>query len=129
MTDPVADMLTRLRNAYMAGHDSVEIPYSNLKEQVAKILVSEGYIASLSIEKQKPQNKMLLELIYYKKLPAIDAIKRISKPGRRIYARSDKIPKTLGGVGLTILSTSKGIMSGKQATKEKLGGEVICQVW
>lgn len=129
MTDPIADMLTRIKNAYMARHESVEIPYSRVKEEIVKIIASQKYIESYEIEKNKPQNKMHLKLNYKGSLPAIDDIKRISKPGRRIYARAGKIPKTLGGVGLTIVSTSKGIMSQKQAIKEKVGGEVICQIW
>ena len=129
MTDPIADMLTRIRNAYMSKHDSVKIPHSSIKQEIAKILVEEGYLASYAIQDKLPDKKIKIVLAYKEQLPAIDRIERLSKPGRRVYVKALKIPKTLGGYGLTILSTNKGIMSDKKANQEKIGGEIICRVW
>lgn len=129
MTDPIADLLTRIRNAYLAKHNSVELPHSRVKEAVAKILEREGYIASLEAKKGKPQAKLILTLKYRGKLPMLTGIERVSKPGRRIYVRAHKVPRTLGEYGTTILSTSQGIMTDKEAKKAKVGGEVLCKVW
>ncbi len=129
MTDPISDMLTRIRNAYMAKHSSVEVPHSELKEQLAQILKTKGYLNSIEMKDNKPKKMMHIKLRYIGKLPAIDGIERISKPGRRLYARANNIPKTLGGVGSTIVSTSKGLMTDEQARKQKIGGEIICRVW
>ncbi len=131
MSDPIGDMLIRIKNGYRARKQVVEIPYSKIKEEIAKILVKEGYLKNLKSQMSnvKTQKTLNLTLKYEGKKPAIEEIKRISKPGVRIYAKAGKIPKVRLGFGITILSTSKGIMTDKQAKKENLGGEVICQVW
>lgn len=129
MTDSIADMLTRIRNAYLARKKSANVPHSLIKENIAKILTQEGYIKSFSVKKGKVQKVIEIQLEYKGKNPAVDGIDRISKPGRRIYTRADKIPLSLGGYGIMILSTNKGLMTGKKARKEKVGGEIICKVW
>ena len=129
MTDPIADLLTRIRNAYLAKHETVEIPHSRTKEAIAKILKENGYVGSLRVTKHSPQPKMVLTLIYKGKIPAIEEIDRVSKPGRRVYVRTKKIPQTLGGFGMTIISTNQGIMTDKEAKKKNLGGEILCRVW
>lgn len=129
MTDPIADLLTRIRNAYLAKKETVEVPHSRTKEATVKILKEEGYIASVEIIKQSPQSKMVLTLAYKGKEPVLEGIKRISKPGRKVYMKAKKIPYTLGGFGTTVISTNQGIMTDKQARKKNLGGEIICQVW
>lgn len=130
MTDPIADMLTRIRNAYRAFHKQVEMPSSRMKEDIAKILQQEGYISSFEIQKQGDKPTLRIELIYGpEKTRAVSGIKRISSPGRRVYAKKDQIPRVLGGLGIAILSTSRGLMTDKTAGKENIGGEVICFVW
>jgi small subunit ribosomal protein S8 len=128
VNDPIGDMLIRIKNGYLARKDVVEVPYSKMKEEIAKILVKEGYLKKFKIENLK--FKILkLELKYEGKRPAIEGVKRISKPGVRIYAKAGEIPKVKYGFGITIVSTSKGIMTDREAKKKNLGGEVICQVW
>lgn len=130
MTDPIADMLTRIRNAYRASHKTVDLPSSRIKEEIAKILQQEGYIVSYNIANQDSKPILILELSYGPNNErAISGIKRISKPGRRVYAKKDQIPRVLGGLGMAILSTSRGLMTDKRAGKENIGGEVICYVW
>lgn len=130
MTDPIADMLTRVRNAYRASHKNVEMPSSKLKEEIAKILEQEGYISSFEVKKLDVKPTLKLELSYGPdKRRALSGIKRISSPGRRVYAKKDQIPRVLGGLGIAILSTSRGLMTDKVAGKEDIGGEVICYVW
>ena len=127
MTDPIADMLTRIRNGYMARKKEVIVPYSGLKKGIGELLVSAGYLSKMEV---KDNNKNItLELVYMEGRPAINNIKRMSKPGRRVYLRSSLIPNPLSGYGLAIVTTSQGLMSGKEAKKKKLGGEIICQVW
>ncbi len=128
-TDPIADIIIRIKNAHMAHHQSLEVPYSKMKRAIADILVEEGYITSVTIREAKPFNYLVIELKYIGKLPAINNVKRLSKPGRRLYSPVNKIPKTLGGYGVTILSTSKGVMTDNKARKANLGGELLCQVW
>lgn len=130
MTDPIADMLTRIRNGNNAKHDSVDIPASNIKKQVAQILLDEGFIKSFDIIEDGKQGIIRLELKYgqYNE-KVISGIKRISKPGLRVYVKGDEVPRVLGGLGIAILSTSKGIKTDKDARKEGIGGEVICYVW
>lgn len=129
-TDPVADMLTRIRNGYLAGKKVVPVPYSKLKKAVASLLVNEGYLKSAEVEGKKPTEKQLkLDLRYSQGRPAIVGIKRLSKPGLRRYARADKIPPVRWGIGITVLSTSAGVMTDKEARKKNLGGEILCQVW
>lgn len=129
MTDPISDMLTRIRNAYTVRHLDVKIPHSKLKEDLAQLLQQSGYINSFSVIPGKPRKIISIELKYQGKHPAIDGLVRISKPGRRIYARSHKIPNSLGGQGITILSTNKGLMTDQKARKSNIGGEILCKVW
>ncbi len=130
MTDPIADLLTRVRNAQMAGHESVEIPYSRIKHDIAKILVEEGYLSGLKVNEKKPYNTLTVLLKYLgQRQPAIQDLSRISRPGCRIYAGKDEIPSVLGGLGITIVSTSKGVLTGKKAREAGVGGEVICRVY
>lgn len=130
MTDVIADMLTRIRNANDAGHPTVEVPCSKVKKAIAQTLKDEGYIQDYEIIEDNKQGIIKIYLKYGpNKKKVITGIKRISKPGLRIYARKDNIPKVMGGLGTVILSTSKGIMTDKQARKEQVGGEVICYVW
>ncbi|HHW18372.1 MAG TPA: 30S ribosomal protein S8 [Firmicutes bacterium] len=128
--DPIADMLTRLRNAGMARHERVEIPASKLKENILAVLKEEGYIRDYELVPGKPVSKLRVYLKYGPgKTRAITGIKQISKPGLRVYAKKDEIPKVLGGLGIAVISTSKGIMTDKAARALGLGGEVICYVW
>ena len=130
LTDPIADMLTRIRNANKAMHDRAEMPTSRLKEQIARILKEEGYIRDFKIVEGESFNTLVVELKYGKgRERVITGIKRISKPGRRVYARQDRLPRVLGGMGTAILSTSKGVITSRTAEKEGIGGEVICFVW
>ena len=131
MSDPIADMLTRIRNANTAKHDTVDIPSSKIKVAIADILVDEGYIAKYDIIDEGSYKTMRVTLKYGadKNEKIITGIKRISKPGLRVYAGKDEIPSVLGGLGIAILSTNKGILTDKQARKEQVGGEVIAFVW
>lgn len=130
LTDPIADMLTRIRNANKAMHDRTEMPTSRLKEQIARILKEEGYIRDFKIVEGESFNILVVELKYGKgRERVITGIKRVSKPGRRVYARQDRLPRVLGGMGTAILSTSKGVITSRAAEKEGIGGEVICFVW
>lgn len=130
MTDPIADMLTRIRNASAVNHEQVDVPSSKMKVELARIFKEEGYIRDYKVIQDG--NKATLR-IYLKQGPGqtrvISGIRRISKPGLRVYAKKDEIPKVLGGLGVAVLSTSKGVMSDRQARKEGVGGEVICYVW
>ena len=130
LTDPIADMLTRIRNANKAMHDRTEMPTSRLKEQIARILKEEGYIRDFSLIKGESFDTLVVELKYGKgRERVITGIKRVSKPGRRVYARQDRLPRVLGGMGTAILSTSKGVITSRTAEQEGIGGEVICFVW
>jgi small subunit ribosomal protein S8 len=130
MTDPIADMLTRIRNGSKAKLEKVDIPSSKLKLEIAKILKDEGYIKNLKMVKDRRQGVIRVYLKYTEdEAPVIQGIKRISKPGCRVYAGNDAIPKVLAGLGVAILSTPKGIQTGKQAKKDNVGGEVLCHVW
>ncbi|MBO2520874.1 MAG: 30S ribosomal protein S8 [Clostridia bacterium] len=130
MTDPIADMLTRLRNASAVYHESVDVPASKLKTEVARILKEEGFIRDYKIIESRPQPTLRIFLKYApNKQRVITGIRRISRPGLRVYAGRDEIPRVLGGLGIAVLSTSKGVMSDKQARKLGVGGEVICYVW
>ncbi len=130
-TDPIADMLTRIRNSLKARENTVVVPYSKLKGELARILKEEGYIQNYKIvARENKSNDMIIELKYgMKKERIINGLKRISKPGLRIYAGKDEIPILLGGMGTVIVSTSQGIMTGKAAKKSGVGGEVICYIW
>lgn len=130
MTDPIADMLTRIRNGNNAKHDSVDVPASNIKKELAQILLNEGFIKGFDIIDDAKQGIIRIDLKYGNhNEKVISGIKRISKPGLRVYVKSDEIPRVLGGLGIAILSTSKGIMTDKDARKQAVGGEVICYVW
>ena len=132
MTDPIADLLTRIRNAMMAGHKVVEAPASNLKKEIARILFEKGYILSYKVvEGDSAQHTLKIALKYNpkSKKPAIKAIQRISRPGLRKYVGVDEMPRVLNGLGIAIISTSKGLMTDKEARKEKIGGEVLCFVY
>jgi len=130
MTDPIADMLTRVRNAIMASYDTVDIPSSRMKIDIVKVLKSEGFIKNYKIIADQRQGVMRIFFKYDENGdPVIEGLKRVSKPGCRIYSRSDRIPKVLNGYGVNILSTSKGVMTDRQAIKMKVGGELICAIW
>jgi len=129
MNDPIADMLTRIRNALLTNKEEVFVPYSNIKFQIAQILKAEGYI--IDIEKQEGPSgaKLRIQLKYDAGAPVISNLERVSKPGRRIYAKRTELPRILSGMGISIISTSKGVMTDKSARKQKLGGEIICNIW
>lgn len=130
MTDPIADMLTRIRNANTVGHTVVEVPASKIKKSIAGILLEEGYIAGYEVVDDGKQGTIKIEMKYgARKEKVISGIKRISKPGLKVYAKADDVPKVLGGLGIAIISTSKGVISDKEARKLNIGGEVICYVW
>ena len=130
VTDPIADLLTRIRNANQMRYNEVVIPSSNMKLEIVKILEREGFIASYKIEKSEVQDNIIVTLKYGKnKERVISGLKRISKPGLRVYAKAEEIPTVLNGLGIAILSTSKGVMTGKEARKENLGGEVLAYIW
>ena len=130
MTDPIADMLTRVRNANTAKHENVDVPASNIKKDIARILLEEGYIKGYDVIEDGKQGLIRLSLKYGKTgEKVITGLKRISKPGMRVYADRDSIPKVLNGIGISIISTSKGIVTDKQARVLGIGGEVICYVW
>lgn len=133
VNDPIADMLTRIRNGIMARFDAVEIPYSKVKEEVARILHEEGYIAGYEIIEGHPYNLINVKLKYVgtrrTRKAVISGLKRISKPGRRIYTGYKDIPWVLSGMGICIVTTPKGLMTGQKARRERLGGEILCYVW
>ena len=130
ITDPIADMLTRIRNANSARHDTVDVPASNMKKSIAQILLDEGYIKSFSLQDNGNQGVIHITLKYLgKKQPALSGLKRVSKPGLRIYAGADELPKVLKGLGIAIVSTSKGVMTDKKARELNVGGEVLAFVW
>ena len=130
MTDPVADMLTRIRNANQAGHKTVEIPASKMKKSIASILKEEGYIEDYEFIEDEKQGILKVELKYAPgKTRVISELRRISKPGLKVYVKADDVPRVLGGLGIAIISTSKGVLSDKDARRIGVGGEVICYVW
>jgi small subunit ribosomal protein S8 len=130
MTDPIADMLTRIRNAGIASYDTVEIPSSKMKIDIAKILKFEGYIRNYKLVKDTTQGSIVIYLKYNDdKSPVIKGLRRISKPSCRIYARSKEVPKTLNNLGITVVSTSRGVMTDREARKAGVGGEIVCSVW
>jgi len=132
MTDPIADMLTRIRNANTAMHDDVSMPSSNLKEALAKLLEKEGYIAGFSVSAAdgKPGKTLKIDMKYSPdRQRVISGVRRVSTPGLRVYSKADGIPRVLGGLGVAIVSTSKGLMTDREARKRRMGGEVLCYVW
>jgi small subunit ribosomal protein S8 len=130
MTDPIADMLTRIRNANMVRHSTVQIPASNLKRSIAQILKQEGFIKDYEVIQDQKQGMIRIHLKYgHNNQRIITGLKRISKPGLRVYAKKDELPKVLGGLGIAIISTSQGVMSDREARKSGYGGEVVCYIW
>lgn len=130
MTDPIADMLTRIRNANVVKHETVDVPASNMKKELARILLEEGFVRGYDVIEDGKQGIIRVQLKYGQSGErVITGIKRISKPGMRVYAANHDIPKVLNGLGISVISTSKGILTDRQARKENVGGEVICYVW
>ena len=130
VTDPVADMLTRIRNAIQVKHDSVNVPHSKIKVAIAKILKDEGYIRDYDMPRGQAHPTIRIPLTYREgRVPAITGLKRVSKPGLRTYVGRGEIPRVFGGLGVAILSTSKGVMGGRQAWRQGIGGELLCYVW
>ena len=132
VNDPIADMLTRIRNAQVARHDAVVLPASNTKKAIAKILLNEGYVKSVDFIDDGLQGQIKIALKYAganRSTPVIAGLKRISKPGIRVYAKYEELPKVLGGLGIAIISTSKGVMTDKEARKQQIGGEVLAYIW
>ena len=130
MTDPIADLLNRIRNALMAGHEKAEVPHSKIREEIVRILKDEGYVIGYSMVEQEPQNRIRVILKYQPdRSPTITRLRRISKPGRRVYAGRNEIPSVLGGLGINIVSTSRGVMTGRAARDQGVGGEILCEVY
>jgi len=130
MTDPIADMLTRIRNAVIARHEFTNIPHSTLKAHIAQVLKAEGYIDDARVEEAEGRKRITVVLRYDRnKQAAIDGLLRLSSPGRRLYVRHDRIPRIRSGMGISILSTSRGVMTDRDARKQKVGGELLCAVW
>lgn len=130
ITDPIADMLTRIRNANNAKHDTVDIPASNMKKAIAQILLDEGYVKTVEVDEEGPQGTIKIGLKYGPNNESVvTGLRRISKPGLRVYARKDEVPKVLGGLGIAIISTSKGVMTDKNARHNHIGGEVLAYIW
>ena len=129
MSDPISDMLTRIRNGGRALLPAVQMPHSRIKESVAKILKTEGYVADVAVEGEKTKKTIKIRLKYNGKKNVIEGLKRVSKPGLRKYVGSTEIPRVLGGLGVSIVSTSEGLMTGTQAKKKNLGGELLCYIW
>ena len=129
MTDPVADFLTRVRNAVQAKHKRVDVPASNLKRELAKLLVEHKYVAGFTELKDGPQGTLRIQLKYSDGQPVISGLQRVSRPGLRKYVNADSIPRVLGGLGVAVLSTSRGLMTDKQARLANVGGEVLCEIW
>ena len=129
ITDPIADMLTRIRNANAQKHETVDVPASKLKKSIAEILLDEGYIKAFEEIEDNSQGIIRITLKYVNKQKVISGLKRVSKPGLRVYATKDELPKVLGGLGIALISTSKGIMTDKKARQEGIGGEVLAFVW
>jgi len=130
MTDPIADMLTRIRNGSMARHERVEMPHSKLKEHVATVLKAEGYVDDVRVSEGEEQKQLTVVLRYGRdRQSAIDGLRRVSTPGRRVYVRHDRISRVCSGMGISILSTSRGVMTDREARRQRVGGELLCEVW
>lgn len=129
MTDPIADFIIRIKNAFMANKREVSVPYSKMKKSIADILEEEDYIESVEVVEGKPFARIKMRLRYVGRMPAVTEVKRLSKPGRRLYSAVNDIPRSLGGYGITIVSTNKGVMTDAQARKQNVGGELLCQIW
>jgi small subunit ribosomal protein S8 len=130
MTDPIADMLTRIRNGSLARHDRVEMPHSRLKEHVAGVMKSEGYLDDVRVSEGEEPKMLTVVLRYGRDREAvIDGLRRVSTPGRRVYVRHDRIDRVCSGMGISILSTSRGVMTDREARKQRVGGELLCEIW
>jgi len=132
MTDPIADMLTRIRNANVAMHDDVTMPSAKLKESLAEVLQKEGYIQSFRVDQEegKPSKTLTIDMKYSEaRERVITGIRRVSKPGLRVYTKADAVPRVLGGLGVAVVSTSKGLLTDREARRQRIGGEVLCYVW
>ena len=130
LTDPIADMLTRIRNANKAMHDTAEMPTSRIKEEIARVLKDEGYIKDFRVVEGTPFSTLVVELKFGRnRQRVITGVKRVSRPGRRVYARKDRLPRVLGGMGTAILSTSNGLITSRAAEEQGVGGEVVCFIW
>lgn len=129
MTDPISDLLTRIRNAHRAGHKTVDVPASRMKEAIVRIMKDEGYVTDFDSVEQGPSGAIRIVLKYAGNVPAITGVERVSRPGRRIYRGKDEIPKVLDGLGVAILSTPRGVMTGTSCHKQGVGGEVLCKIW
>ena len=130
MTDPIADMLTRIRNGSMARHDRVEMPHSRLKEHVAAVMKSEGYLDDVRTSEGEDPKMLTVVLRYGRdRQAAIDGLRRVSTPGRRVYVRHDRIDRVCSGMGISILSTSRGVMTDREARRQRVGGELLCEIW
>ena len=129
MTDPISDMIIRIKNAYLAKRQELELPHSKVKENIALLLQEKGYVQEVSLKGETAHKVIYIKLKYNEGLPAVTGVKRLSTPGLRNYSRSKKIPATLGGYGLTIVSTSSGLLSDKEAKKKGIGGELLCSIW
>jgi small subunit ribosomal protein S8 len=130
MTDPIADMLTRIRNAALARHDRVELPHSRLKENLAGVLKSEGYLDDVRVSEGEDPKTLTLVMRYGRdRASVIDGLRRVSTPGRRVYVRHDRINRVCSGMGVSILSTSRGVMTDREARKQRVGGELLCEIW
>ncbi|MGF1655620.1 MAG: 30S ribosomal protein S8 [Verrucomicrobiales bacterium] len=129
VSDPIADFLTRLRNASMARKDTVRVPFSKMKREIAEILHKEGYVDDVSLDTSETHPVLIVKTRFVEKTPALTGLKRVSRPGLRRYVGSQEIPRVLGGMGIAILSTSKGLMTGREAKNNKLGGELLAYVW
>lgn len=128
MSDPVADMLTRIRNGQLANHAQVSMPSSKMKASLAKLLADEGYITSFDIKEEAGKSKLTVDLKYYQGKPVIEMLRRVSRPGLRVYKNKDELPKVIGGLGVAVISTSKGIMSDREARTQGVGGEIVCYI-
>ena len=129
VTDPIADMLTRIRNAVIARHDFVLVPMSKMKLSIAKILKDEGFITDYEVLRGKPQRMIKIHLKYVDKKSMLNGLERVSKPGLRVYVQRGEIPRVYGGAGISILSTHRGVMTGKEAWRQRVGGELLCYIW
>ena len=129
MSDPIADMLTRVRNAQAVGHTDVDMPASNGKAAVAQVLKDQGYITNFAVDGEAAAKTLKIELKYYQDKPVISGLRRVSKPSCRIYVKASEVPRVRGGMGVAIMSTPEGVISGKEARRRNVGGEVLCYVW
>lgn len=127
--NPLSDILIRIKNGYLAGKKTVTVPYSKIIEKLAKLLLGEGYLANLKIVKEHPTKMIYIDLKYHSKRPAMEEVKIISKPSLKAYVKKENIPLVLGGRGLVVISTPQGLMTGREARKKGLGGEIICKIW